>query len=98
MSPMKAKSLDRAESFETARSTKPTFLPAFLRLPRNGSLCPVTGLSRTALYELCKSGAVKSVVLRRHAGAKRGIRLVNCESLLTFLRSHEQAGFGVAVA
>ena len=62
-------------------------LPEFLRLPRSGQRCPVSGLSRSKLNELILGSkpAVKSVVLRKR-GTTRGIRLIDAASLVQFLR------------
>lgn len=71
-------------------------LPAFdpsvwLRLPRPGTRCPVTGLSRTTLAELTRPcdrngyrPPVEARVLKRR-GATRGLLLVNRASLLSYL-------------
>ena len=60
----------------------------WIRLPRPGSRCPYTGLSRSTLMELCipreGTAPVKSAVIRK-PGAIRGIRLVHYASLLAHL-------------
>lgn len=68
--------------------------PLTIRLPKPGTLCPVTGLARSALNELilpCPandfSPPVKSFSLRRK-GARRGIRLVDFQSLESYIRQH----------
>ena len=60
--------------------------PGFLRLPRAGRRCPVTGLSRAALNALILGHnlPVKSSCLRQK-GSLRGIRLVSTASLLAHL-------------
>ena len=58
--------------------------PEFIRLPKAGSRCPITGLSRTSLVELVDKGAVKAVKLRKR-GSLRGITLLVRESLLGYL-------------
>jgi hypothetical protein len=67
-------------------------LPEFLRLPRTGTRCPITGLSRSHLNSLilpCEQNGhkppVKSVSLRRR-GALRGVRLIATHALLEYLR------------
>ena len=75
----------------------PTEMPCraeFLRLPRTGARCPLTGLSRSMMNALIlpteennHRPPVRSVVLRR-PGNIRGVRLVDAASLLTYLRSH----------
>lgn len=71
-------------------SSAPHVVPEFVRLPKSGTRCPWTGLSRSAICELIlpARAPVKSVVLRRR-GATRGVRLVLLSSLLRFL--HAQA-------
>jgi hypothetical protein len=59
--------------------------PRFVRLPKPGTLCPFTGLSRTQMYLLCKSGKVKSYSLKRR-GACRGVRLIDYESLVIVIQ------------
>lgn len=83
---------ERAEANGSITGSYPTGArPEFLRLPRPGERCPVTGLSRTTLNELTIPSAangnrppVRSVVLRKR-GASRGIRLVDFESLTSYL-------------
>lgn len=53
----------------------------FVRLPKPGTLCPFTGLSRTQIYLLCKSGKVRSHSLRQ-PGKSRGVRLIDYQSLV----------------
>lgn len=73
-----------------------TTRPEFIRLPAPGKRCPYTGLSRSTLNELTIPSTandnrppVKSVVLRKR-GALRGIRLINYDSLMTYLHGLEQ--------
>ncbi|HRQ87376.1 MAG TPA: HNH endonuclease [Bacteroidia bacterium] len=63
-------------------------LPPFLRLPRSGERCPVSGFSRSYsnLLILGEAPEVESIVVRK-PGKVRGIRLVSTESLLGFIRS-----------
>ena len=68
--------------------------PEFVRLPKAGSRCPLTGLSRTSLVELVEEGAVKAVKLRKR-GSLRGITLLVRESLLGYLHGLAMKG-GVA--
>jgi len=69
--------------------------PEYIRLPRPGNRCRLTGLSRSTLAELivpCDANdhkpPVKSVVIKKR-GAIRGIRLINFDSLLDHLRHLE---------
>jgi hypothetical protein len=70
-----------------------TVRPEWIRLPKPGTLCPWTGLSRTKLWELIATGKVRSVCLRKE-GAKKGARLVLLASLLSHLEAlaSEQTG------
>jgi hypothetical protein len=67
--------------------------PIFVRLPKPGGRCPFSGLSRSALVNLCVPNKandfhapVKSVELKFKKHAKRGARLIDYESLMTYLR------------
>ena len=67
--------------------------PEFIRLPKRGQ-CPITGLSRSKLYDLISPNEgngfkpqVLSVSLRRR-GQTKGTRLIVLQSLLDYLR-HE---------
>jgi hypothetical protein len=57
-----------------------TIVPAFVRLPRAGQREPYSGLTRSALFNLIKSGRVKSHSLKQ-PGCKRGVRLIDAISL-----------------
>lgn len=59
----------------------------FLRVPAAAKL---SGLSRSHLYELLKTGEVKSACIRRR-GAVRGIRLIHRDSLTSFILSNSAA-------
>lgn len=63
----------------------------WIRLPRPGSRCPVSGLSRSTLAELVRpcprndyAPPVESRLLKRK-GAARGVLLVSRASLLAFI-------------
>ena len=65
--------------------------PEFLRLPKPGTLCPLTGLGRSYLNSLIlptdangHRPPVASVCLRQR-GAKRGVRLISWDSLSAYL-------------
>ena len=72
-----------------------TLQPRFIRLPRSGTLCPFTGLSRTQMWGFIKDGRVKSHSLKRR-GTCRGVRLIDFGSLLqaieTFSPAEDQEG------
>lgn len=76
--------------------------PEFLRLPKPGTLCPFSGLSRSYLNSLILGTEanghrplVKSICLRQR-GAKRGVRLIVAEDLISFLRAHLETGATVS--
>ena len=58
----------------------------FLRLPKPGARCRVTGLSRTGLIELGSSNLIRLIRVRR-PGRTRGTVLIDRKSLCDFLRS-----------
>ena len=60
--------------------------PAFTRLPRPGQREPFSGLCRSQLFALIKSGRVKSHSLKM-PGCKRGVRLIDCASLRATIES-----------
>ncbi len=76
--------------------------PEFLRLPVPGTLCPYTGLGRSAINELIlptprndNRPPVRSFCLRRR-GARTGIRLVDYKSLAEYIRAHAEPQTGGA--
>jgi hypothetical protein len=56
----------------------------WLRLPRPGARCRLTGLSRTGLAELIEAREVKAIKVRK-PGAQRGVVLIHRASLLAYL-------------
>jgi hypothetical protein len=68
---------------------QPTFRGEFCRMPKPGTLCPWTGLSRTKMWNVLQTGKVKTVCLRR-PGAAKGARLVHLASLLEYLHSQAE--------
>jgi hypothetical protein len=60
--------------------------PEFIRLPKPGTNCPICGLGRTTMYQLCVRGLVQSKSLRER-GKLRGTRLVDFDSLMKYIRS-----------
>src|ERR1700737_2512049 len=67
--------------------------PAFIRLPRSGSRCPVSNLSRTAMDQVVRPQLcnhfrppVKRRVLKAR-NATRGVRLVEVKSLLDYINN-----------
>jgi hypothetical protein len=69
-----------------AENTHTGLRAEFVRLPKPSSTCPITGLSRSKMWDLIAQGHVKSVCLRKK-GAAKGTRLVHLESLLSYLHS-----------
>jgi len=67
----------------------------YLRVPRSGDRCPITGLCRSSIWNLISGPTprVSSKTLRR-AGARRGIRLVETQSLLDYIRGAEEPSLG----
>jgi hypothetical protein len=74
----------------------PVIRPIFIRLPAPGARCPYTGLSRSALADLCVPNKtnrfkppVKSIAPKKRKDAKRAARLIDFESLVIWLKSQE---------
>ena len=72
--------------------------PEYIRLPKTGTYCQWTGLSRSKLNQLIlptadnsHSPPVKSCSLKP-PGALRGARLILYESLMTYLMEHTEGG------
>lgn len=70
--------------------------PLLVRLPKPGTLCQWTGLSRSKLNELILPAPlnryrppVKSISLRNR-GQVRGVRLISLDSLLSYLQTLEE--------
>ena len=70
-----------------------TVKPEFVRLPKGGTKCPYTGLSRSKLNQLvlpCKENGFKPPVeskVLRNKGSILGTRLIVFDSLINYLRS-----------
>jgi len=71
--------------------------PIFIRLPAPKSRCPYTGLSRSGLADLCVPNKtnnfrppVRSIYLKKYKYAKRAARLIDFESLVSWLKSQER--------
>ena len=61
-----------------------TLNPRWLRIP---AAVKYSGLSRSRLYELLAQGRIKSICLKSHNNALRGVRLVDKESIDLFMES-----------
>ena len=65
-----------------------TLNPRWLRIP---SAVKYSGLSRSRLYELIVEGSIKSICLKSHRDALRGVRLVDRESVDLFMERLQEA-------
>jgi hypothetical protein len=59
-----------------------TLNPRWLRIP---AAVKYSGLSRSRLYELLSEGRIKSICVKSHKGAERGVRLLDRESIDSFM-------------
>lgn len=61
--------------------------PEFIRLPKAGEHCPVTGLPRTTLIELLQEAGPKKIPVRylRKPGATTGIALIPRQPLIDYI-------------
>ena len=75
------------EPIRAADNTHAGLQTEFVRLPKPSTTCPVTGLSRSGMWNLIADGHVKSVCLRK-PGAAKGTRLVHLQSLLDYLHAN----------
>ncbi len=97
--PKKSKTGLTAEPIEVPPvNSPPQAPPEFLRLPKPGQLCAHTGLSRSYINMLVlptetngHKPPVKSFVLRK-CGARTGVRLVDYQSLASYIRAHAETG------
>jgi len=65
--------------------------PEWLRLPKPGQRCPVSGLCRSYLHTLVRDGKIRTVSIRER-GRKTGIRLISYDSLMAYIAKHDEAG------
>jgi hypothetical protein len=59
-----------------------TLNPRWLRIP---AAVKYSGLSRSRLYELISEGKIRSICVKSHKGAERGVRLLDRESIDSFM-------------
>src|SRR5271166_6248261 len=59
-----------------------TLNPRWLRIP---AAVKYSGLSRSKLYELLSEGRIESICVKSHKGAERGVRLLDRESVDSFM-------------
>src|SRR5215469_12978640 len=65
-----------------------TLAPRWLRVP---GAVKYSGLSRSKLYELLSNGSIRSICVRSQEGAQRGVRLIDRESIDSFMEGHADA-------
>jgi hypothetical protein len=65
-----------------------TLNPRWLRIP---SAVKYSGLSRSRLYELIAEGSIKSICLKSHRDASRGVRLVDSKSVDLFMERLQES-------
>ena len=70
---------------QPATSSYHDILPGFLRVD---AVLDRTGLTKTKLYQWLREGRIRSVCLK-DPGCKRGIRLVDAQSLSDFINSFD---------
>jgi hypothetical protein len=78
------------------RPIRASLKPEFIRLPKPGTQCQHSGLSRTHLNALVLPNLankfnppVRSVCLRQ-PGKIKGVRLIHYDSLFSYLYAHEE--------
>ena len=59
-----------------------TLNPRWLRIP---AAVKYSGLSRSRLYELLSERKIRSICVKSHKGTERGVRLLDRESIDTFM-------------
>jgi hypothetical protein len=64
-------------------------LPEFIRPPKAGEICPVTGLARTTLLELLQEAGQQKIPVRhlRKPGAVSGISLIPRQALVDYINA-----------
>lgn len=94
--PKKIKMKTNTDQNVQARAAEQIPHPEFIRLPKSGTLCRWTGLSRSKLNELILPSPVnnfippvRSVSLRKR-GQVKGTRLIVFDSLISYLLSLEK--------
>ena len=73
-----------------------TLNPRWLRIP---AAVKYSGLSRSRLYELLSERKIRSICVKSHKGAERGVRLLDRESIDTFMLALQtEAGVSLGLA
>jgi hypothetical protein len=75
-----------SRNFETPPTTEARHDPRYIRLPKPGTACPHTGLSRSFIFSLLKENKVKSKAISSKDGG-RGVRLISLSSLFELIDS-----------
>jgi hypothetical protein len=65
-----------------------TLNPRWLRIP---AAVKYSGLSRSRLYELLSEGSIRSICVKSQKWARRGVRLIDRESIDLFMERQESA-------
>jgi Helix-turn-helix domain len=65
-----------------------TLNPRWLRIP---AAVKYSGLSRSRLYELLSEGTIRSICVKSQKWARRGVRLIDRESIDLFMERQEFA-------
>jgi len=74
------------------QETQTASAPRWIRLPAAGTACVHSGLKRGQMLKLASDRSTEIRVCHlREAGAKRGTRLIDLESLLSFLDRRAEA-------
>lgn len=62
--------------------------PLYIRLPKDKEYCPYTNLSRSTMIRIIKNpkNNIDSILVPQGSQAKSGVRAINLNSLLCFLR------------
>jgi len=78
---------------KTHKKPPPAIPPEFIRLPKDGTLCRYTGLSRSGMNQLILPSKlngynppVNSFIQKTNPHTIRGVRLIVYESLIAYLR------------
>lgn len=59
--------------------------PRYIRIPGTGETCPHFGLGAATYRSLIANGRIRSIILKQKRGAQRGVRLIDYESVATYL-------------
>jgi predicted DNA-binding transcriptional regulator AlpA len=70
------------------QSGQVTLNPRWLRIP---GAVKYSGLSRSRLYELISEGRIRSICVKSQKWARRGVRLIDRESIDLFMERQEFA-------